>query len=402
MAANIVRKLFNLSLWNTSAAAINFVANILIARILGIDVFGEFAYLSSIAALFSLIFIVIPPNYAIIRYQDDEKFKFVFTSFFILINILLIIPVLIFQHLTLIPFWLFYIFVFSTSFQIYIDTCLQAENKLNHYYFLIFAQALIKIVLLGLMLLPGWISDFEGLILIISLAQCVIAIYFIVNRMAVFVESLKYFGQMFRTIRAEINTFYPYYFNISLKKLDSNIIILLFEPLVSKEVLGVYSLITKVFQFITGLVRTAESLFLFKKNIQKYQDSFIKNAFFISATLQFGMILVGLIYMKSTAGNYYIFYMVLLSFLMHPYVFFIKSRAFFLSLYKNFHINISYVLFLLPSSIWFIIYYLMDFHFGLSELILVLFSSSLLQMLYLIIAEHRYKSSIGKKSDEQY
>nr|HRQ28889.1 hypothetical protein [Saprospiraceae bacterium] len=175
MAANIVRKLFSLSLWNTSAAAINFVANVLIARILGIDVFGEFAYLSSLAALFSLIFIVIPPNYAIMRYQDDEKFKFVFTSFFILINVLLIIPVLIFQHLTQIPFWLFYIFVFSTSFQIYMDTCLQAENKLNHYYFLIFAQALIKIILLGFMLLPGWISDFEGLILIISFAQFVIA-----------------------------------------------------------------------------------------------------------------------------------------------------------------------------------------------------------------------------------
>ncbi|HAY71370.1 MAG TPA: hypothetical protein DCX89_05720 [Saprospirales bacterium] len=396
MAANIVRKLFSLSLWNTSAAAINFVANVLIARILGIDVFGEFAYLSSLAALFSLIFIVIPPNYAIMRYQDDEKFKFVFTSFFILINVLLIIPVLIFQHLTQIPFWLFYIFVFSTSFQIYMDTCLQAENKLNHYYFLIFAQALIKIILLGFMLLPGWISDFEGLILIISFAQFVIAIYFIVNRLTVFVESLKYFGQMFRTILAEINSFYPYYFNISLKKLDSNIIILLFEPLVSKEVLGVYSLITKVFQFITGLVRTAESLFLFKKYIQKYQNSFIKNAFFISAFLQFSMILVGLIYMKSTAGSYYTFWLILLSFLMYPYVFFIKARAFFLSLYKNFHINISYALFLLPPSICFIIFQLTDLNLGLNELILMLFSSSLLQMIYLVIMEKRFKSSFGK------
>jgi len=133
MASNIVRKLFNLSLWNTSAAAINFVANILIAKILGIDVFGEFAYLSSITALFSLLIIFIPPNYAIIRYQDDTKFKFVFTAFFTLFSVLLIIPVLLFQNLTDIPVWLFYMFAFSTSFQAYIDTSLQAENKLNRY-----------------------------------------------------------------------------------------------------------------------------------------------------------------------------------------------------------------------------------------------------------------------------
>jgi len=119
------------------------------------------------------------------------------------------------------------------------------------------------------MLLSGWVTDFEGLILIISMAQSVIVVYFILSKMQIFVESLKYFGQMFLTLRSEIKTFYPYYFNISLKKLDSNIIILLFEPLVSKEVLGIYSLLTRVFQFITGLVRTAESLFLFKKNIRE-------------------------------------------------------------------------------------------------------------------------------------
>jgi len=110
------------------------------------------------------------------------------------------------------------------------------------------------------------------------------------------------------------------------------------------------------------------------------------------------MMLVGLIYMKSTTGNYYGFYLILLSFLLYPYVFFIKSRAYYLSLYKNFHINISYTLFLMPPAIWFIIHYIMSVQFGLNDLILVLFSSSMIQMLYLIIAENRNKLNNIKSS----
>jgi hypothetical protein len=396
MASGIVRKLFNLSVWNTAAAGINFLANILIARALGVDVFGEFVYLSAIAGLISLLFVLIPPNYAIIRYQDDPSFRFTYTAYFIFINVLLFIPVVLLKEYANIPFWLFYLFVFSSSFQAYIDVVLQAENKLKRYYFLIFIQSVVKILLLGVLLLPGWVKDYHGLVLIISVAQSIIAVYFVFSRWAVFVASLLFFGKMFRLIRTKLKTFYPYYFNISLKRLDSNIIILLFAPLVSKEVLGIYSLLIKVYQFITGLVRTAESLFLYKANIKDYHHSYMKNAWYIAGFLQAGLVLTGLVYMKSTTGSYYFFYIIMLSFLLLPYVFFIKSRANFLASYRNFHINISYILFLLPTVIWYLINIINSMDTSLSAIVILFMISSLLQMIYLIFAENKFNKTVDQ------
>lgn len=396
MASGIVRKLFDLSVWNTAAAGINFLANILIARSLGIEIFGEFVYLSAIAGLISLLFVIIPPNYAIIRYQDDPSFRFTYTAYFILINGLLFIPVVVLSQYTKIPVWLFYLFVFSGSFQAYIDVVLQAENKLKQYYFLIFIQALIKILLLGTLLLPGWVKDYRGLVLLISVAQSVIAVYFVFSRRAVFTSSLSFFGTMFRLIRSKLRIFYPYYFNLSLKRLDSNIIILLFAPMVSKEVLGIYSLLIKVYQFITGLVRTAESLFLYKANIKDYHHSYMKNAWYIAGLLQAGLILTGLVYMKSTTGSYYFLYLIMLSFLLLPYVFFIKSRANFLASYRNFHINISYILFLLPPVIWYLLHIGIRFEISLSAIVILFMISTLLQMIYLIYVGNKFNDTVDQ------
>ncbi len=394
MAAGIVRKLFDLSVWNTAAAGINFLTNIVIARALGVDVFGEFAYLSAVAGLFSLLFILIPPNYAIIRYQDDPSFRFIYTAYFIFVNVLLFIPVVLFLQYTDIPFWLFYLFIFSGSFQAYIDVVLQAENKLKRYYILIFVQAVLKICLLTIMIIPGWIRDFQSLVLLISIAQTIVVVYFILSRLRVFVRSLQFFGAMFSMIRSKLSRFYPYYFNISLKRLDSNIIILLFEPLVSKEVIGIYSLLMKVYQFISGLVRTAESLFLFRANIRQYDQAYVKNAWYIGGFLQAGMILTGMAYMKFTTGSFYALYVILLSFLLFPYIFFIKSRANFLASYRNFHINISYALFLLPPVTWFMISYFSSFTTSLAILVSLFLVSSLLQMIYLIFAEQKFHKAV--------
>jgi hypothetical protein len=383
----LLKKLYSLSLWNTAAAGLNFLSNLVIAKTMGIAIFGELIYLSSLTGIFTLIATIIPSNYSIIRYQDDPDFKFILARFYMIVWFLLMIPVIIFQHWVDLPFWLFYLYVFSTSIQGFFDISFQAENRLNRYYSMLFVQAIVKISLIILVYMLANLTDFRMIVLLIVVSQLSVSTVYLYQYRNVFIKKRFYLIPIVNLIWDKRKLFVSYYLNIGLKRISSNLIILLFEPMVSKEILGVYGLLLKVIVFIQGLIRTIESIFLVKENYNYYATGFLKNGLLIGFVLQLMHIAIGMVYMKYLDGSFYTAYIVGMSFLCYPFVFYVKSRAFFLTQFQNLHINISYIIFLLITIM---IYGLSRFEVlavSLSALVILFTISSAIQMVYLIIVE---------------
>lgn len=385
----LLKKLLNLSIWNTSAAGLNFLSNLVIAKAMGVAIFGKLFYISSLVGIFSLILILVPPNYSVIKYQDDDKYRYILSAFYIQVWILLILPVIIFHHLVDIPVWLFYLFAFTTSLQSYFDITFQAENKLNRYYSMLFLQALVKIAFIITIYFFGYLNDLSDLVLVISLSQVLVSGVFLVLVGNIFLRSVYYFKSVYFLIWSKRKLFTSYYFNIGLKKISTNLIVLLFEPFITQDILGVYALFMKIYQFVFGLVRTIESIFLFKNNLTKLSGNFLKKGLLIGLVLQLGHIVIGMIYLKYIDGNFYFNYLLLMSFVFYLYVFYLKARAVFLTQYKNEPINISYLFFLIPVASMYTIKLIGSNRTTLFEIILLFTLSSVLQMSYLIFAEKK-------------
>jgi hypothetical protein len=383
----LLKKLYNLSVWNTAAAGLNFLSNLVIAKTLGVEVFGDLFYLSSLTGIFTLILVIIPPNYSLIRYQDDPEYKYLLARFHTYAWLLLWIPVLIFHQLVDIPFWLFYLYVFSISIQGFFDISFQAENRLTRYYAMLFVQAVVKI---SLILVAFWLSylvDFRALVMAIVVSQLSVSSIYLFHYRRIFLEKKPLLHKISRLIWKHRRLYSSYYLNIVLKRLAANLIVLLFEPIVTRENLGVYALLVKVYQFIQGLIRTIESVFLYRENLRTFSAGFRKNGLWVGFVLQSMHIVIGMLYMKYLDGRFYATYIIGMSFLCYLYVFFVKARAFFLTQFQNLPINLSYLIFLFFIIVVYALNRLDWLDINLTELVLLFSVSSALQMIYLIAAE---------------
>jgi hypothetical protein len=394
---NLLKKLYKLSIWNSGAAGLNFISNILIAKLLGTAIFGDLFYLGSLVGIFTLILIIVPPNYSLIKYQDDPTYKYLLGSFYIFAWTLMIIPVWVFKSWVDLPFYLFYLYTFSFSLQSYFDIKFQAENKLNRYYAMLFIQALVKITLIILAFYTKYLTGFTQIVMIITASQLVISLLYLLTGPKIFLHSWVYFMRMLRMIVGKRRLFSSYYLNIGLKKIAGNLIVLLFEPFVSRDVLGIYALLIKVMQFIQGLIRTLESIFLVKENRADFSKGFFKNALILGLILQSFHILIGVVYMQYIEGKPYLGYLLLMSFIHYFYIFFVKARAYFISRYRNAPINWSYLLFLLPILFLFLIKSLSNGEARIQELVGLYTLASIIQMTYLILAE---KKLLNEKADQ--
>ena len=389
----LLRKLIELSSWNTLAAGINFLTNLLVVKIFGLDTFGELALIGSLSGIMSLVFIILPGNYAIMKYQDDKEFRYGFTAFYLLGLIVLFFLCLLFGRHSGIPTGLFFLFAGIFSLQGYFDVCLQAENKLRTYYLMLFAIAIAKASLVGAYYLLSFESTITGLIWTLVLAQGSVLLYMLIRRADTWYKSLAYIKRVPGIISRNFRQFISYYFNSGLKKVNANIIVLLFEPFVSKEVLGTYWLFIKVHQFVTGLVRTLESLSLNKQNLQYFKNRFQRNGILIAFVSQTFYVVIGTFYLWYLTGQYFLVYLLLLSLTMYPYVFFVKSRSRFLMEYKNGPINLSYILFLVVILIVFLF---SQFPHNVSWLIIILSAfgiATLIQTVSLVIIDKISPSS---------
>jgi len=225
--------------------------------------------------------------------------------------------------------------------------------------------------------------------MLITFAQLCILSVFLFKRLNTFLIGFTKIKEVCTLLIRERKLFATYYYNTGIKKLNSNIIILLFQPLVSKEILGLFALLMKVHLFIFGMVRTLESVMINRISKEKFDLSFLKNAPYIALFVQVSYLITGLVYMKYISDSYYFTLTLVLSFLVFPFVWFIRSRANFLSSYKNLHLNISYSLFLGIILMGYVLSRFMGYHIELNGIVYLFAIGSLIQMLYLIYKERR-------------
>lgn len=392
---SILKQLIKLSVWNTSAAGINFLTNLLIVGIFGLEVFGDLAYISSLTGLLSLVYLLLPSNFSIIRYQEDPEFRYLFTAFYLLASLGLLLICLLLHMKTDVPFWLFFLYSWSFCLQSYFDISLQAENRLQRYYFILFMVALSKAVIISAFFFLGGQKDFFSLVLLITIAQGGVMFFLIFMQRRIFSKSFRKIPQAFQLIIAERKLFGRYYMSLGLNRLNANIIILLFAPLVGKEILGTYSLLMKVYIFITGLIRTLESLFINKISNKLFKASFMSNIFKIGISAQLIYLVVGAIYMKYLTGQFYIFYMLLFSSTIYLYLFYIKARADLLIQYKNRHIIVSNLIFIVTVFLFFGWQYFYENGNGLHRMVYSFIFASTIQMAYLVWAENSTGKNTG-------
>ena len=395
-------KLYSTTIWNTSAAGLNFLTNLLIVRIFGLPVFGELAYISSIAALFSLVFIILPGNYSLVRYQDDPEFKYLLAAFYLTGSILIAILSLVFAPMVhLHPVWLF-LLACSLAFQGFFDISLQAENKLNFYFFLLFLISVVKALFVGLFYLADAIHSLQELVMLLALSQSVVMGSMTFRYGKIFWQSPAYLKRLFRLIWQERRLLSGYYFNTGLKKLNANILVLLFEPWISKEILGTFALFLKVHQFITGLVRTLESFFI--NRISRIRFASLKGSrlLVIGIWTQLIYLFVGGVYLKYLTGYFFLTYLLFYSLTIYPYLWYIQARAEFLIGYRNKPINLSYFIFLVIACMIFVLFRTMPGWNGLVAISTAFVTASTLQMLSLIGMQQKWGFQTSNSSTRRH
>ena len=365
------------------------MSNLLIVNLFGLKIFGELAYLGAFSGMMSLVFLVLPSNYSIIKYQEDKNFKTILSSFYIIASFLLLILSFFLHNLFSLPLWLFFLFALSNGFQSYFDISLQAENKLKNYYQVLFTMAILKILLLSVYFYLPNSQNFYELILILTIPKLSVLLFLILGRQKLFVKAFFKFRAVVELIYNKRKLFVQYYMSVGLDRINANLIIFLFTPLLGRELIAIYSLLMKVHQFIVGLIRILESLFINKKSNKLYMDSFYKNHFWISLVAQIAYIAIGLFYMKYLTQEYYFYYLIGMSISIYFYLFFIKSRAFFLIHYKNKQIIIGYFLYFILCMTFYTVIHLTHFQASLALICGLFISAQIIQMSYLVLAEKR-------------
>lgn len=352
------RKLGGITFWNVLTAGINFITNYFIVRWLGLDVLGQFTVISSWAAIGTLLYSFIPPNYSLIRIQDDRSFEQLLALFFMLASIgyLLYLSVIFGLGLVPISLGLFVFLAFPMAWQSYFDIVLQAENRLLLYFIFLFIVAILKIILLFLTQWTGGLYGINMLVYVNAIPQFMGILALMVWKRNYFWNiSLESVRDLYQYIAKHLGQFSPYYINTFLKRLRENSIVVLFDPFVSNEVIGLFSLFTKIDQFVLGLVRNIEAFFINKENIQQHRGHFDQYFLKISLTVQGVYLIVGAAYMKVMTGNFYLIWIFLSSLLVYSYLRYLIVRAELLVRYENSDANRSELLFLfliLAGAAW--------------------------------------------------
>jgi len=368
------QKLLKIFSINMISALINFLSTILILRLFGLKIFGQFAILSSYIGIFTLIYIIIPSNYAIFKIQDDNKFKetlffnYIFSSF--LIILLIYVSSLFIEYQAFIE--LIILFSILTGIMSYFDTYLQAFNKLDKYFLILFISYLIKVTLLIILYVLDYSPTLNKLILI-NIISISISIVFGIKYIELFNIKVKTIKDYFLFLKKNFHTLKSYYVNTILKRLKDNALILIFSNITSNEIIGLYSLFTKIGMFVLGQLRVIEAFFMNRNNLNNIA-SIANKKILIGFISQILILVVGLIYLKLSTNKFMFFELFIYSFLSYPYIFFILMRNKILSLYKIESLNEMYIVYFVILIIFYIIAKLFLIKGLMFLLIFVLFS----------------------------
>jgi hypothetical protein len=253
--------------------------------------------------------------------------------------------------------------------------------------------AILKVLFLISFWRVGLLISIDQLLISQAIAQLLGLIY-LFNKSKIFGTQFlraKIYILSLKIIKKRLKEFIPYYLNTIVKRIRENAIIILFNPFVSKEIIGVYSLFIKLASFIFGLSRVLEAFFMNRKNLEAYKKDFDKHYLKIAVTLQFLYILVGFPYIKIMTHNFYVLHLIIQSFLIFPHIKFLLVRNQLLALYKNKEANLSELFYCVAVVICFIVIFLLN-AFSVDSLLITFVLATLSLQFYLIFNQSSVNS----------
>jgi hypothetical protein len=341
-----IKPLLKINIWNVLYSTINFLTNILIVRVLSVEIFGEFMVLNTYIAIGGLLFILIPSSIAVFQYQDDKSFKDIYFSFFVAMSLIYLVYLIILSVFD-IGGLIFIFYALMYIWYSYIDITYQALNQLKDYFKILAYSAIGKIVLIGLFYYLKILNTMDELLLSMAIPQLIFLLITLKkDKAAVRWKNFIQFKGVFFYLKNNIKRFAPYYLNISLKRLQEQMPIIIFNLFVNKEILGIYALFMKSISFIIGIVRTLEAYFNNRKNIQSSFDRFFSNAYLLGLITQAFFIVFTSIYVYIMLVDYYIIESIIASFFFLLYFKFLLIKVKYLSDYEIKDINLSEILFI--------------------------------------------------------
>jgi hypothetical protein len=389
-------KVIDLSFWNTLAAGLNFLSNVLIVKAGGLALFGSYSYILSCVGMLSLVHVLLPASYAVMRLQDDTRFIEIYSSFYswsLFLILLLCVPL---AWLVQIPWHVTAIFSLSVLLPYYADTVFQSQNRLSYYFKLLFALATGKfasILIWTSALLP---PSCASLLLFQGSVSLAITLAFLTPFFKYFSISLQKGKQVMAFMTTERHHFSGYYFAAALKIGNSNLVTLLGNQWVSKETLGIYALLMKVNTFVVGLSRTLEAMLVHREGIKTYAQDIFKHTWALGLFMQAIYMVVGAVYMIVTTGETYLGYHLFLSSILYPYLYYLQVRAGLLATYSNASLNWSNLIFTLCIGLFLLLTYLFQWQITLAELTGLVGLASLLQYCALILLHLKQSPVISK------
>jgi len=367
------RKLLEIFSVNILISVINFLSTILIVKSFGLLILGEFTVFNASVALLLLAYIVLPSNYSIFKLQDDNNyikyfnFNYIFITIFLAPIVYFVGYIGVFKTTGL----LLYSYVIIRALQNYFDILLQATNQLKIYFLFLFGASLIRFtVLLYLFIRNIQVNSLDVLIQIYLLPLVIMMLILVyMQRSIIFKQGLINIKDYFIYLKNNFVILRSYYFGTIIKRIKDNSLVLFFSILFSKEIIGLYTLFIKVGSVVLGQIRVVEAFMMNRSNLQNLVGM-KEVSFIVGAIIQLILLGVGLIYLKINTGSFYLFSLLLYSFIVYPYFKTILSRSKLLSEYNNNVINQSYLLYIISISIAFFIAFLFKIE-NLNYLIIV-------------------------------
>lgn len=334
------KKLFKLSSINIITGLINFLSTVLVVKIFGLNIFGEFAIFSAYIAIVTLVFAIIPPNLSVMKLQDDNNFNSILITAYLMCNILIIIVLSILYYFNNnffgleVNLWVVILFILMYSFFNLIDIQSQARNRLERYFYYLLFQSIFKVIIIGFMFYYFVQYDINLLIISFVLPQLLIFLFHIIYFKNDFLSIRMDIKKMFLFLVDDVSLLKNYYIEIFLKRIKDNIVVLIFSNFLSKEIIGLYSLLLKVGTFVLSQVRILESFFMNKENLQK-SNQIDNNIYLLSFFVQILIIIVGIVYLKLSIDEYKFYLILIYSFIAYPYLNVIILRNKLYATYKN-------------------------------------------------------------------
>jgi hypothetical protein len=388
----MLKKISQIASWNILSAFLNFGLNFILARQLGNTFFGEFSLYNAKIALLGLIFIIIPSNFAVVKFQDEKGFKTIYFSFYVLGTFVFLGLLFLFYgigYLNL-PIYSMFLYSFPMFFLNFFDCALQADNKLKQYFKILFIISITKLLIFLVAYYIGYIHGINEVVFVIGVGNTLCMICLILIYRKTYFSNIMLL-ETIRFIIINFNNFKGYYFNNIIKSLADNFFIFLFNGILNKSQLGLFSLFIKAQSFSFSLFRILEAFLINRNNNDAHYEKINDKKQFLGILLLLVTFFISIVYMYSLNAKIYLMESFLISSCAISYLELLMIRSQLILQYDNKSLNITMII---EMVVMFIFIWLMKLYFIPGTVIIclcfVLFSSIFRVLLLKKILKNNY------------